>query len=62
MFVFSRNIIAKVNNDTYLKNCHYNEKTDPFCPVFQLGYIVERAKANYTELAINVNLMDFLFD
>lgn len=46
-----RNVVDAINNGTYLKGCHYNQQTDPFCPVFELGYIVRRANANFRNLA-----------
>ncbi|XP_036383493.1 P2X purinoceptor 2 [Megalops cyprinoides] len=34
----------------YLRHCTYNEVTDPYCPVFRLGYIAQQARENFKEL------------
>jgi len=46
------NILA-TQNKTYLKNCHYNEDTDPFCPIFTLDTIVTLAGENYSEMSVS---------
>ncbi|XP_010850754.1 PREDICTED: P2X purinoceptor 2 [Bison bison bison] len=35
----------------YLKHCTFHEVSDLYCPIFKLGYIVEQAGENFTELA-----------
>ncbi|KAJ1092589.1 hypothetical protein NDU88_005699 [Pleurodeles waltl] len=35
----------------YLKNCVFHPITDLYCPIFRLGFIVEQAGENFTELA-----------
>ncbi|XP_074212658.1 P2X purinoceptor 2 isoform X5 [Camelus bactrianus] len=37
--------------DGYLKHCTFHEVSDLYCPIFKLGYIVEQAGENFTELA-----------
>ncbi|KAK1154594.1 P2X purinoceptor 4-like isoform X1 [Acipenser oxyrinchus oxyrinchus] len=37
-----RNILPDMN-ETYLKQCIFNRKTDPYCPIFRLGHIVQEA-------------------
>ncbi|XP_048370527.1 P2X purinoceptor 2 [Sphaerodactylus townsendi] len=49
-FRFSKGNI-KENKDGYLRNCNFNETTDLYCPIFKLGFIVEQAGENFTELA-----------
>lgn len=48
-----RNILPSINS-TYLKNCIYDSQTDPFCPIFRLGKIVEAAGQNFQEMAVEV--------
>uniref|UniRef100_A0A4X2JQA3 P2X purinoceptor n=1 Tax=Vombatus ursinus TaxID=29139 RepID=A0A4X2JQA3_VOMUR len=38
-------------DDGYLKHCTFNADTDLYCPIFKLGFIVEQAGENFTELA-----------
>ncbi|KAF6032642.1 P2RX1 [Bugula neritina] len=51
-----RNIIES-SNASYLRHCNYDANSDPFCPVFQLAYIVDHAqhhmehKQTYDEIA-----------
>lgn len=40
--------------DSYLKHCIFNEVSHLYCPIFKLGFIVERAGENFTELAHTV--------
>ncbi|KAJ6656593.1 hypothetical protein lerEdw1_003480 [Lerista edwardsae] len=49
-FRFSKGNIQD-NKDGYLRNCAFNETTDLYCPIFKLGFIVEQAGENFTELA-----------
>lgn len=51
--VFRRNILPNITN-TYLKSCIYNPLTDPFCPIFRLGKIVEYAGHNFQDMAVEV--------
>ncbi|XP_077731244.1 P2X purinoceptor 2 isoform X3 [Canis aureus] len=37
--------------DGYLKHCTFDEVSDLYCPIFKLGFIVEQAGENFTELA-----------
>ncbi|XP_055339685.1 P2X purinoceptor 4-like [Paramacrobiotus metropolitanus] len=38
-------------DDDYVKSCAFNVKTDPYCPAFNLGYIIEQAGEDYNEMA-----------
>ncbi|XP_003792931.1 P2X purinoceptor 2 isoform X1 [Otolemur garnettii] len=49
-FRFSKGNIAD-RKDEYLKHCSFHEVSDPYCPIFRLGFIVEQAGENFTELA-----------
>lgn len=40
--------------DGYLKRCTFDEVSHLYCPIFKLGFIVERAGENFTELARTV--------
>lgn len=40
--------------DGYLKHCTFDEVSDLYCPIFKLGFIVEQAGENFTELAHTV--------
>ncbi|ODN02953.1 P2X purinoceptor 4 [Orchesella cincta] len=45
-----RNILEK-SNTSYLQSCIYNTESDPFCPVFRIGDIVEAAGHNFSQVA-----------
>jgi hypothetical protein len=40
----------------------YHSETDPFCPVFRLGDIVEEAGENYAEVAVKVRCINSFAD
>jgi hypothetical protein len=42
--------------DDYLKRCTFDQDSDPYCPIFRLGFIVEQAGENFTELAHKVRV------
>lgn len=37
--------------DGYLKRCTFHEASDLYCPIFKLGFIVEKAGESFAELA-----------
>uniref|UniRef100_A0A8D1XI22 P2X purinoceptor n=1 Tax=Sus scrofa TaxID=9823 RepID=A0A8D1XI22_PIG len=49
-FQFSKGNIEN-RKDGYLRHCTFHEVSDLYCPIFKLGYIVEQAGENFTELA-----------
>ncbi|XP_031193177.1 P2X purinoceptor 2 isoform X1 [Mastomys coucha] len=49
-FKFSKGNIASQKSD-YLKHCTFDQDSDPYCPIFRLGFIVDQAGENFTELA-----------
>ncbi|XP_004709813.1 P2X purinoceptor 2 [Echinops telfairi] len=49
-FRFSKGNIAS-RKDNYLKHCTFDELSDLYCPIFKLGFIVQAAGENFTELA-----------
>ncbi|XP_076845909.1 P2X purinoceptor 2 [Brachyhypopomus gauderio] len=44
------NIKPGLRKPKKLLKCHYNSETNPYCPVFRLGYIAEQAKEKFSEL------------
>uniref|UniRef100_A0A8C1SEI4 P2X purinoceptor n=1 Tax=Cyprinus carpio TaxID=7962 RepID=A0A8C1SEI4_CYPCA len=44
------NLVESVNQ-SYINTCLYHPKTDPLCPIFRLGDIVERSGLNFSEIA-----------
>ncbi|XP_051951068.1 P2X purinoceptor 7 isoform X1 [Xyrauchen texanus] len=46
-----RNILPEMK-DTELKGCLYNPYTNPYCPIFRLGDIVNEAKENFASVAV----------
>lgn len=55
-----RSNILDSSNATYLQSCLYDEKTDPFCPVFKLGTIVSLANETYENIAVNGAVMSIV--
>ncbi|EPQ13436.1 P2X purinoceptor 4 [Myotis brandtii] len=51
-----RNILPNITT-TYLKSCIYNAATDPFCPIFRLGKIVENAGHSFQDMAVEGGIM-----
>ncbi|XP_062999990.1 P2X purinoceptor 4 [Elgaria multicarinata webbii] len=51
-----RNILPNINK-TYLKSCQYNAQTDPFCPIFRLGDMVEAAAQDFQDMAVEGGVM-----
>lgn len=43
-----------MRKDGYLKHCLFDEASHLYCPIFRLGFIVEQAGENFTELARTV--------
>ena len=53
-----RNIVEKPPEkatEQYLQSCIYNPKTDPHCPTFRIGDIVEKAGFKYSQVALTVS-------
>ncbi|CAN8016780.1 unnamed protein product, partial [Ixodes persulcatus] len=50
-----RRNIPDQKNKTYLRNCRFDPLTDPLCPVFRIGDIVEKAGIDFDEIAIKVS-------
>ncbi|XP_030621123.1 P2X purinoceptor 4b [Chanos chanos] len=61
-FNFSkRNILPHVNS-SYLKRCIFHRTTDPHCPIFCLGDVVEEAGEDFDAMAIQGGVMGILID
>lgn len=45
--------IRNTTKTDYLRSCRFNSETDPLCPVFRLGTIVDEAGADYESMAVN---------
>uniref|UniRef100_A0A672LB60 P2X purinoceptor n=1 Tax=Sinocyclocheilus grahami TaxID=75366 RepID=A0A672LB60_SINGR len=48
--VVRSNLVESVNQ-SYINTCLYHPKTDPLCPIFRLGDIVERSGLSFSEIA-----------
>lgn len=53
-FIHRRNLVEGITT-SYLKKCTYHKNKDPFCPVFELGYIVKESGQNFHALALKVH-------
>ncbi|XP_041719671.1 P2X purinoceptor 7 isoform X1 [Coregonus clupeaformis] len=51
-FNFMRRNILPEMTESYLKRCQFNRHTDPSCPIFRLGDIVQEARENFSEMAV----------
>nr|KAF6312051.1 purinergic receptor P2X 4 [Pipistrellus kuhlii] len=51
-----RNILPNITT-TYLKSCIYDAATDPFCPIFRLGRLVEYAGHSFQDMAVEGGIM-----
>ncbi|XP_051828718.1 P2X purinoceptor 4 [Antechinus flavipes] len=56
-FNFTKRNILPNTNATYLKSCIYDAKTNPYCPIFRLGQIVESAGQNFQQMAMEGGIM-----
>ncbi|KAM5188644.1 P2X purinoceptor 4 isoform 3-T3 [Callospermophilus lateralis] len=56
-FNFSKRNILPNTTTAHLKSCIYDAKTDPFCPIFRLGKIVENAGHSFQDMAIEGGIM-----
>ncbi|GAA6218333.1 P2X purinoceptor 5-like [Lates japonicus] len=50
-FSFSKSNVLDTTDDSYLKNCRYDEELHPYCPIFRLGDITRRASYNFQDMA-----------
>ncbi|KAB1255537.1 P2X purinoceptor 4 [Camelus dromedarius] len=51
-----RNILPNITT-AHLKSCIYDAATDPFCPIFRLGKIVEDAGHSFQDMAVEGGIM-----
>ncbi|XP_038645121.1 P2X purinoceptor 4-like isoform X3 [Scyliorhinus canicula] len=54
-----RNILTNASTG-YLKSCRFNRKSDPFCPIFRLGDMVQEAGEDFQRLAVEGGVMGIL--
>ncbi|XP_028275657.1 P2X purinoceptor 5-like [Parambassis ranga] len=50
-FNFSKSNIRETTDESYLKQCQYDEQRLPYCPIFRLGDITRRAGHNFQDMA-----------
>uniref|UniRef100_A0A803TCI5 P2X purinoceptor n=1 Tax=Anolis carolinensis TaxID=28377 RepID=A0A803TCI5_ANOCA len=56
-FNFTKRNILSSTSKAQLKNCKYNAKTDPACPIFRLRDMVEAAGQDFQEMAVEGGVM-----
>ncbi|XP_020825903.2 P2X purinoceptor 4 isoform X3 [Phascolarctos cinereus] len=56
-FNFTKRNILPNTSATYLKSCIYDTKSDPFCPIFRLGQIVESGGQSFQQMAVEGGIM-----
>uniref|UniRef100_A0A673UGY0 P2X purinoceptor n=2 Tax=Suricata suricatta TaxID=37032 RepID=A0A673UGY0_SURSU len=56
-FNFSKRNILPNTTTAYLKSCIYDAVTDPFCPIFRLGKIVQDAGHSFQDMAVEGGIM-----
>ncbi|XP_007054214.1 P2X purinoceptor 1 isoform X1 [Chelonia mydas] len=59
--VSRRNLVEGITT-SYLKKCTYHKNKDPFCPVFELGYIVKESGQNFHALALKGGVVGITID
>ncbi|XP_043095820.1 P2X purinoceptor 1 isoform X3 [Puntigrus tetrazona] len=59
--VVRSNLVESVNQ-SYISTCLYHPKTDPLCPIFRLGDIVERSGFNFSDIALVGGAVGVLID
>lgn len=50
-FVFKRSNVLPTRNSTYLKTCRYDRKYHPYCPIFQVGDVIQQTGYSFQDLA-----------
>uniref|UniRef100_A0A3B4XL40 P2X purinoceptor n=1 Tax=Seriola lalandi dorsalis TaxID=1841481 RepID=A0A3B4XL40_SERLL len=50
-FKFSKSNVLETTDDSYLKKCRYDEELHPYCPIFRLGDITQRARYNFQDMS-----------
>ncbi|XP_067393964.1 P2X purinoceptor 1 [Emydura macquarii macquarii] len=59
--VSRRNLVEGITT-SYLKKCTYHKDKDPFCPLFELGYIVKESGQNFNILALKGGVVGITID
>lgn len=50
-FGFSKSNVLETAEHSYLKNCSYDSKDHPYCPIFRLGHLVSWTGNDFQEMA-----------
>ncbi|XP_062890510.1 P2X purinoceptor 4a isoform X4 [Mobula hypostoma] len=61
-FQFSKRNIMPSVNASYLKVCSFDEEFHPFCPIFCLGYMVQKAGEDFQTLSVEGAVMGILIE
>uniref|UniRef100_A0A3B3ZCE0 P2X purinoceptor n=1 Tax=Periophthalmus magnuspinnatus TaxID=409849 RepID=A0A3B3ZCE0_9GOBI len=61
-FDFSKSNVPETNEATYLKNCTYDSKRDPYCPIFRLGQLVKWAGNDFRKMATSGGTVGILIE
>nr|XP_019950467.1 PREDICTED: P2X purinoceptor 5-like [Paralichthys olivaceus] len=56
-FKFSKSNVLETTDDSYLKKCRYDEELHPYCPIFRLGDITQRAGYKFNDMATYVSIL-----
>ncbi|CDQ59023.1 unnamed protein product [Oncorhynchus mykiss] len=51
-FSFSKANVQDTADKSHLKNCHYDELLEPYCPIFRLGDIVYRTGHSFQDMVL----------
>uniref|UniRef100_A0A3P8UP04 P2X purinoceptor n=1 Tax=Cynoglossus semilaevis TaxID=244447 RepID=A0A3P8UP04_CYNSE len=49
-FKFSKSNVLETSDEFYLKRCRYDEEVHPYCPIFRLGDITQRAGYKFQDM------------
>lgn len=51
-----RSNVLETTDDSYFKNCLYDEERHPYCPIFRLGDIVRQAGYDFRDMSTFVSI------
>ena len=49
---FYRRNVQRDANTSYLSNCKYHPKTDPYCPIYEVGDILKDCENDKAEIEL----------
>ncbi|XP_048411774.1 P2X purinoceptor 4a isoform X1 [Stegostoma tigrinum] len=61
-FSFSKRNILTNATASYLRSCRFNRNSNPFCPIFRLGDMVQEAGEDFQKLAVQGGVMGILIE